>query len=122
MPDNTVIEFSPAQHQERRHYPRTRLQMKVQCIRFDPDGGDVVDILETFNISRNGMGAIADRPYYPGQRVMVCMPLTGMSGRRSIYATVVRCRQESDGYNVGLSFDSASLDSRNVEKPAAAAA
>jgi hypothetical protein len=96
--------------------------MKVQCIRFDPDGGDVVDVLETFNISRNGLGAFADRAYYPGQRVLICLPLTSIGGQRSIYATVVRCRQESDGYNVGLSFDNASMGSTQVHAPAAAAA
>ena len=108
--------------QERRHFPRTHLQMKIQCIRFDPDGGDVVDVLETVNISRNGLGAIAQRAYYPGQRVLLCMPLTSMNGRRNIYATVIRCRQEADGYRIGLAFDNASQGAMYNDAPAVAAA
>ena len=82
--------------------------MKIQCIRLDPDGGDVVDVLETLDISRCGMGVLSQRAFYPGQRVMLCMPLTSMRGERNIYATVARCRQEEQGYNVGLDFDMAS--------------
>ena len=108
--------------QERRRHPRTQLQMKIQCIRLDPEGGDVVAMLETTDISRGGMGAMSDRPYYPGQRVLVCMPLTAMGGRRSIYATIVRCRQEEEGYNVGLEFDTASMSLWQAEVPAYAAA
>lgn len=112
----------PTLLQERRHHPRTQLQMRIQCIRFDPDGGDVVDVLETVDISRNGIGAIADRPFYPGQRVLLCMPLTGMGGRRNIYASVVRCRQMSDGYRVGMAFDNVSQGAMYSDKPAVAAA
>ena len=107
---------------ERRHFPRTQLQMKIQCIRFDPDGGDVVDVLNTVDISRNGLGAITQRPYYPGQRVLVCMPLTSMGGRRNIYATIVRCRPEEEGYNIGIQFDATSSGIWQPEQPAAAAA
>jgi len=83
--------------------------MKLQCIRLDPDGGDVVDFLETIDISRGGLGAMCDRPFYPGQRILICLPLTSMGGRRNIYATVVRCRQEEQGYSVGVEFDAASM-------------
>ena len=107
--------------QERRHHQRTYLQMKIQCIRFDPDGGDVVDVLETTDISRCGLGAISDRHFYPGQRVLLCMPLTSVGGRRNIYARVVRCRPEEAGYNIGLEFDTASMESRQSQFRAAAA-
>jgi len=107
---------------ERRHFPRTQLQMKVQCIRFDPDGGDVVDVLDTINISRSGLGALAQRPYYPGQRVLLCLPLTSMGGRRNIYATVIRCRLAEEGYSIGLEFDATSSGIWQTDKPAAAAA
>ena len=94
---------------ERRRHPRTQLQMTLNCIRLDPDGGDVVDTLHMVDISRNGLGANTDRPYYPGQRIVLSLPLSSSGGRRNIYATVVRCRQDQDGYRVGLQFDSASL-------------
>jgi len=107
---------------ERRHFPRTQLQMKIQCIRFDPDGDDVVDVLETVNISRSGLGAVSQRPYYPGQRVLLCMPLTSMAGRRNIYASVVRCRPAEEGYDIGIEFDATSSGIWQPEQPAAAAA
>ena len=108
--------------QERRRFPRTQLQMKIQCIRFDPDGGDVVDMLETVDISRNGLGVMVERAFYPGQRVLLCMPLTTMGGRRNIHARVVRCRHEAEGFNVGLAFDRTAGGMLETELPAAAAA
>ena len=97
-------------HQERRHHPRTQLQVQLQCIRLDPDGGDVVMKLETIDISRSGVGVVSDRQFYPGQRVLLCMPLSSMGERRNICATVVRCRQREDGYSVGMEFDRAAMN------------
>lgn len=108
--------------QERRRFPRTQLHMKIQCIRFDPDGGDVVDMLETVDISRGGLGVMAERAFYPGQRVLLCMPLTTMGGQRNIYAKVVRCRHEEEGFNVGMSFDRSAAGMVETEAPAAATA
>jgi len=83
--------------------------MKIQCIRFDPYAGDVVDVLETVDISRCGMGVMSDRYFYPGQRVLLCMPMTSVGGRRNIYATVVRCQQTEEGYKTGMEFDTVSM-------------
>lgn len=94
---------------ERRRHPRTQLQMTLTCIRLDPDGGDVLDTLHMVDISRSGLGAISDRPYYPGQRIVLCLPLSPNGGRRNIYARVVRCRQDQEGYRIGLQFDSTSM-------------
>ena len=55
---------------ERRHHQRTQLQVTLRGLRLDPDG-DLVDILHMLDISRGGMGAIVDRPYYRGQRVVL---------------------------------------------------
>jgi len=107
---------------ERRQFPRTRLQIKIQCVRFDPDGSDVVGSLETMNISRSGLGAMSERPFYPGQRILVCMPLTSVAGQRNIYATVVRCRPEEEGFNIGMEFDRASVGTWHGETRAATAA
>jgi hypothetical protein len=83
--------------------------MRLKGIRLDPDGGDVVDSLQMVDISRSGLGARTHRGFYPGQRMVLCLPLTGEGGRRNIYATIVRCRQGEDGYRVGLEFDAASV-------------
>jgi len=94
---------------ERRRHPRMQLRMTVRAIRLDPDGGDVVDNLEMSDISRSGLGAVSDRPLYPGQRILLCLPLSHIGGRRNVYATVVRCRRGEEGYRVGVEFDSASI-------------
>ena len=95
---------------ERRRHPRRELCMTVQAVRLDPDGGDVIDSFDTVDISRGGMGVISRRPVYPGQRVLLCLPLSGDGGRRNLYATVVRCRRDGEqGYRAGIEFDSASL-------------
>ena len=96
---------------ERRRHPRTLLQMTLQGIRLDPGGGDVVDTFHTVDISRSGMGAICDRSFYPGQRVVICLPLSENGGQRNIYATVVRCRPEAGRYHVGMEFDTVSVGS-----------
>ncbi len=91
--------------QERRRHPRTQLRLTLQGIRLDPDGGEVLDTLHMQDISKSGMGAVSDRPYYPGQRVVLSLPGTPGVGRRNLYARVVRCRPGSEGYNIGLEFD-----------------
>jgi len=90
---------------ERRRHPRTRIAMTLGCVRLDPDGGDVVDSLNMRDISRGGLGAYSVRPYYPGQRIVLNLPIPTDGGRRNVYATIVRCRQEEDGYTVGFAFD-----------------
>ena len=107
---------------ERRRHPRTQLQMAVRSIRLDPDGGDPVDTLHMVDISRSGLGAYTDRPFYPGQRVVLCLPLSNNGGRRNIYATAVRCRPEEEGYKVGLAFDMASIGASSHVHDAVAAA
>jgi len=96
--------------------------MTLRGIRLDP-GGDVVDTFRMTDISRSGIGAYTDRPYYPGQRLVLCLPLSRDRGRRNIYATVRRCDPEQEGYRVGLEFDTASVGSWcgvAAETPAAA--
>lgn len=94
---------------EKRRHPRTSVQMSLKGIRLDPDGGHVVDALHMMDISRSGMGALAERHFYPGQRLILNLPMTDQSGRRSIYATIRRCGPGEAGYQVGLEFDNASL-------------
>jgi len=84
--------------------------MTLRGIRLDP-GGDVVDVFRMTDISRSGIGAFTDRPYYPGQRVVLRLPLSRERGRRNIYATVRRCDPEQEGYHVGLEFDTVSVGS-----------
>jgi len=95
---------------ERRRHPRTQLEMTLQSIRLDPDGGELVDSLRMMDISKNGMGAVSERTFYPGQRIVLCLPLSSTSGRRNIYATIVRCKQGKEGYKVGLEFDTTSVN------------
>ncbi len=90
---------------ERRRHPRTALRMSLRCVRLDPDGGDVEDTLHMVDISRSGMGAICQRPFYPGQRIVLCLPQSEGNGRRNIYASVVRSRLDDEAYHVGLEFD-----------------
>jgi len=90
---------------ERRRYPRTQLNISAHCVRLDPDGGDVTDRIDVLDISRGGMGAISSRPFYPGQRVILCLPDAQGVGYRNIHAAIVRCRHRADGYRIGLEFD-----------------
>ena len=90
---------------ERRRHPRTRIAMTLGCVRLDPDGGDVVDSLHMRDISRGGLGACSARAFYPGQRIVLNLPIPAEGGRRNVYATIVRCRQKDDTYSVGFQFD-----------------
>lgn len=90
---------------ERRRHPRTRIAMTLGCVRLDPDGGDVVDSLQMRDISRGGLGAYSARMFYPGQRIVLNLPIPAENGRRNVYATIVRCRQAEDLYSVGFEFD-----------------
>ena len=106
---------------ERRRHTRTQLQMTLHGIRLDPDG-DLMDIFHMVDISRSGMGAMVDRPYYRGQRVVLNLPAIVGGGRRNIYASVVRCRPRPEGYQIGLKFENASDCLWVTDQPATAAA
>lgn len=104
---NPVTYYPP----ERRRHPRTQLRMTLHGIRLDPDGGDVRDTLHMQDISRGGMGAVADRWLYPGQKVLLCLPTHPTGGRKNLSATVVRCQRIQEGYRLGLQFDHIGLHS-----------
>ncbi len=113
-------EYRPA---DRRRHPRTSLAMTLGCIRLDPDGGDVVDSLHMTNISRSGLGALCRRSYYPGQRIVLNLPLPAGGGRRNVYATTVRCAQADKGeYGIGFEFDSPYVGSSFAQTQTVAAA
>lgn len=68
----------------------------------------MLDQLDMFDISRSGIGAISQESYYPGQRVVLRLPLSKADGGRNRYASVVRCRTSRDrGYEIGLQFAAA---------------
>jgi hypothetical protein len=96
--------------------------MTLQGIRLDPDGGDVVDALHMVDISRSGMGAHTERSFYPGQRIVLCLPLSDQGGRRNIYATVIRCNKKDEKFRVGLEFDTTSLNTWRGSSDSVAAA
>jgi hypothetical protein len=83
--------------------------MSLQGVRLDPDCGDVLETLRTIDISRCGLGAYSRNSFYPGQRVVLCLPLSDDGGKRNIYATVVRFDRSNGRYRVGLEFDSSSV-------------
>ncbi|MEI7836550.1 MAG: PilZ domain-containing protein [Planctomycetota bacterium] len=95
---------------ERRRHARVHLQMALQAVRLEPDDVDVMDRLHMIDVSRSGAGAISDRRYYPGQRVLIYLPLTVQSGQRVLYATIRRCRRHAEGYRLGMEFDHTSQD------------
>jgi len=85
--------------------------MGVRCIRLDPHEGGVIDELDLVDLSRSGVGAVSSNWYYPGQKVVVCMPADSVRGKRQMQATVKRCLSRNEpGYRIGLEFDHNSLD------------
>ena len=106
--------------QDRRLHPRTQLQVTLRGLRLDPEG-ELVDTFHMCDISRSGLGAFVDRPYYPGERVVLNLPVLEDGTRRGVYATVVRCRPDQAGFKVGMRFDGNS-GTMWVGNPAAAMA
>lgn len=118
-----MMHEEPDRFSERRRHQRVQLRMALEAVRLDPDGGDVVDTLHMVDISRGGLAAITDRPYYPGQRVVLCLPISEKGGRRNMYATIRRCRHDKEqGYRVGMEFDSSAAGNWCGVSSAAAAA
>ncbi|MGC9453486.1 MAG: PilZ domain-containing protein [Phycisphaerae bacterium] len=108
---------------ERRRHPRTKLEMRLRGIRLDPDCGEVVEQLHMKDISKSGIGATSPRAFYPGQRIVLGIPVQSAGGKRNLYATVVRCRQTDDGYRVGMEFDNAAAEAyRQSDEQVVAAA
>jgi len=104
---------------ERRRHVRTPLQITLRALRMDPDG----DSMETFtmtDISRGGIGAVSERTYYPGQRVVLNMPMPDAPQRQRVYATIIRCRHKRDGYHLGMSFDKPTASEAHIAAAVAA--
>ena len=97
----TSVETYPP---ERRLYPRTQVQMRVQVLRLDPNEGDLVDELQMVDISRNGIGALSERMFYPGQRLIMKLPAAGMDVR-NVCGQVRRCNRVDDRFIIGVEFD-----------------
>lgn len=108
---------------ERRRHPRTQVCMRLEAIRLDPDCGQVVESLRAVDISRSGLGAYSSNAFYPGQRIVLCLPRSPNRGKRNIYATIVRSAPRQGRHRVGLEFDSVSVGaSHGVGSGAVAAA
>ncbi|MFP4355258.1 MAG: PilZ domain-containing protein [Phycisphaerae bacterium] len=95
---------------ERRRHHRIKLTKNVKALRLDPDGGDIVEALETVDVSRSGLGVLCQRSFYPGQRMVLQMPRANADGMRNICATVVRCSRKEEQFRVGMEFDGTSVD------------
>ena len=96
---------------ERRRHSRASVHMDVRCIRLDPHEGDIIDEVDMVDLSRSGVGAVSDNWYYPGQKVVVCLPAAADHGNRQMRATVRRCLSRHEtGYRIGLEFDRNSLN------------
>jgi hypothetical protein len=108
---------------ERRRHSRASVHMGVRCIRLDPHEGGVVDEVDMVDLSSSGVGAISDSWYYPGQKVVVCLPADTDHGKRQMQATVKRClSRNEEGYRIGLEFDHKSHNTwTNVSTEAVAA-
>lgn len=120
--NNLAFDRSRYQPSERRRHPRTQLNMTLHGIRMDPDDGDIKDTLQMVDISRGGMGAVCERSLYPGQRILLCLPMHPEGQRKKVYATVRRCRKIDEGFHVGLQFDNVCLSADAMHDPMAAAA
>lgn len=89
---------------ERRHYPRTQVQMALQVLRLDPSGIELIDQVRMTDISRGGIGAVSEKAYYPGQRLILKLPGAGM-GVRTLCATVRRSLKVEGTYHLGIEFE-----------------
>ena len=97
--------------QERRRHPRTQLKMTLRGIRLDPDGGDVLNTFRMVDISQSGMGVLSEKSFYPGQRIVLDLPIGMSAGRRNVSARVVHCLPEKEGYHIGLEFETTATNS-----------
>ncbi len=96
---------------ERRRHSRSSMNIDVRCIRLDPHEGGVVDEVDMVDLSRSGVGAVSENWYYPGQKVVVCLPADSVHGKRQMQATVRRCLSRNEpGYRIGFEFDHNSLN------------
>ena len=105
----TILQLPTSGHERRRH-PRTDVLAPLQCMFFEPDGPHIQEELQSLDLSYSGVGAMSTNRYYPGQRVVISLPDATESEPRRMHATVVRCNPHREGgYQVGFSFDGASV-------------
>ncbi|MBT3201384.1 MAG: PilZ domain-containing protein [Phycisphaerales bacterium] len=100
MPETTIKAI------ERRRHRRESVHFDVRCIRLDPHEGGIIDNVDLVDLSQSGVGAVSENWYYPGQKVVVCLPADATHGSRQVKATVKRClSRHAPGYRIGMEFD-----------------
>ncbi|MCK4872503.1 MAG: PilZ domain-containing protein [Phycisphaerales bacterium] len=97
--DRPYLNYVPAPLPfERRGTDRQSIDATAQAVHFDAMGGYHLLRLDMHDVSDGGLGVISDRPVAPGTRLHVrVLPRSPMYG-----ATVVRCRPNGAGYDLGI--------------------
>lgn len=60
--------------------------------------------LELLNTASDGLGTLSGEPLSPGARITLFAPPHGTARGMDLRGTVVRCRERSDGYEVGIAL------------------
>ena len=61
--------------------------------------------LELLNTARHGLGALSGEPLPAGARISLFAPPHGAEPSVDLHGTVIRCRERSDGYEVGIALN-----------------
>jgi len=100
--------FDGVTFHERRRAPRRPVSgaiTAVVCEGDDATGPHRICSLEMTDISDTGLGAISRDILPTGATIALFMPPHGSEPGLDRRGTIVRCRQRSDGHEVGIDFD-----------------
>lgn len=99
--------FDGAMFHERRREPRRAVSAHVTGVISDvrdPTRPKRICALELRNLSAHGLGAVSMEPLPVGARIVLFSPPHGVEPGLDLRGMVVRCRERSSGYDVGVAL------------------
>ena len=98
---------TPSDPQERRRFPRSVVEIPIQAVRRRAQPGDPRRLigLHVLNISRSGVGAMAQEPLEERESLMLFFPPMGSGRGHDTPAEVVHCTASGGRCSVGIAFE-----------------
>jgi len=102
-----AVSRTPSGLQERRRFPRSVVEIPIQAVRrrvLTEDPRRLIG-LHVLNISRSGVGAMAQEPLEERESLMLFFPPIGSGRGHDTPAEVVRCAISGGRCSVGIAFE-----------------
>jgi len=101
------VSNAPVTPQDRRRFRRSIVGMPLQAVRHNAPQDDPRRVvgLRVLNVSRGGVGAVAQDLLRPAETVTLFFPPLGPGRGRDAAGMVVHCKECGDHFAIGIAFE-----------------